>query len=298
MELPAALESLFAPGVTDVMFIGARHCFLDQAGQLRKVSSPFSSDTELSQLLIELALESGSRLDLAKPLSDFGFGNFRFSAQLKSAITDVPCVTIRRHPKTAITLEHLLAAKFLTQTQLEFIEVMLAEGKTFLISGPTSAGKTTLLGAMIRASGQRVVVVEQTPELVTDPPSVRLTERANNQQGVGLISQSELLSAALRMRPDRLAIGEVRGEEFLALLQAINNGHPALATIHARELQDLPNRLLLLGQLAAVEGELVARLCQAIDYVIQIELLGGTRKVSKVAKFALTPEFGVSEVEI
>lgn len=298
MQLPAELETLFTQGVTEVMFVGARNCYLDKSGVLSAVQSPLSDDSEFGELLIELALEAGARLDIAKPLADFRVANYRLSAQLKSAVADRPCLTIRKHPKTEITLDHLIAAGFLTREQADFLLEVLRQGQTLLISGPTSAGKTTLLGALIRASEQRVVLVEQTPELVLDPPSIRLTERPNNQQGVGLISQSELLTAALRMRPDRLAIGEVRGAEFVALLQAVNNGHPALATIHSRSIEDLASRLILLGQLASVSAELVATLCQAIDFVIQVENLSGHRKLSKIGKLISEPDFGVVEIEV
>ena len=298
MQLPAVLESLFTQGVTEVMFVGARNCFVDKTGVLTPIQSPLAEDSKLGEMLIELALEAGARLDIAKPLADFSVANYRLSAQLRSAVSDRPCLTIRKHPRTAITLDHLMAAEFLNRSQAEFLVEALHQGKTLLISGPTSAGKTTLLGALIRASGQRVVAVEQTPELVVYPPSIRLTERANNQQGVGLISQSELLTAALRMRPDRLAIGEVRGAEFVALLHAVNNGHPALATIHSRNIEDLPARLNLLGQLASVSSDLVAELSQAIDFVIQVENQSGHRKLSKIAKFNSKPDFGVIEIEV
>jgi len=281
-----------------VMLVGARDCYVDRLGALTKIRSPFAEDSELSQLLIELALEAGVRLDLAKPIADFGIGNFRFSAQLQSAVSELPSVTIRKHPKTPITLDHLLTAGFASEQQLSFLASALEEGKTLLISGPTASGKTTLLGALIRFSKQRVVAVEQTPELVLEPPSIRLCERPNNQQGVGLISQSDLLTAALRMRPDRIAIGEVRGAEFVALLQAINNGHPALATIHARSIEDLPPRLMLLGQLSSVSSESVAMLCQAVDFVIQLENDLGRRKISKFARFNSGPDLGVTEIEV
>lgn len=298
MQLPAILESLFTQGVTEVMFVGASRCYVDKNGVLTPTQSPLAEDAKLGEMLIELALEAGVRLDIAKPLADFSVANYRLSAQLRSAVSDRPCLTIRKHPRTAITLDHLMAAEFLNRSQADFLVEALRQGKTLLISGPTSAGKTTLLGALIRASGQRVVAVEQTPELVLDPPSIRLTERPNNQQGVGLISQSELLTAALRMRPDRLAIGEVRGAEFVALLQAVNNGHPALATIHSRSINDLPARLNLLGQLASVSSDLVAALCQAIDFVIQVENQSGHRKLSKIVKFSSKPDFGVIEIEV
>lgn len=298
MQLPAELESLFTQGVSEVMFVGARDCYVDKNGVISPVQSPLVDDSKFGELLIGLALDAGARLDIAKPLADFSVANYRLSAQIKSAVADRPCLTIRKHPKTEITLDHLMTTGFLTNVQSQFLIDALHQGRTLLISGPTSAGKTTLLGALIRASGQRVVAVEQTPELVLRPPSIRLTERPNNQQGVGLISQSELLTAALRMRPDRLAIGEVRGAEFAALLQAVNNGHPALATIHSRSLKDLPSRLNLLGQLSSVPAELVATLCQAIDYVIQVESVAGHRKLSQIASFKSPPEFGVIEIEV
>lgn len=288
MEIPAQLEALFTKGVTDLMLIGSGQCFIDRGGSLERVRSPFETDAELSSLLIELALESGSRLDLSKPMADFSISNFRFSAQLRSAVSEHPMVTIRRHPKTQVTMEHLLASRFLTESQAHFLEQAVKSQKTVLISGATSSGKTTLLGALVHHSAQRCAVIEETPEIKVSAPSFSLIERPNNQEGVGLISQSELLSAALRMRPDRLVLGEVRGAEFAALLQSVNNGHPALATLHARSFCEVPNRLLLLGQLANIERDLVAQLAMGIDYVVQLENLD-TRRISQIGKLKIAP---------
>ncbi|MEY4961383.1 MAG: Flp pilus assembly complex ATPase component TadA [Actinomycetota bacterium] len=293
MEIPAQLGALFTRGVTELMLVGSGNCFIDRGGALEKVPSPFQSDAELSSLLIELALESGSRLDLAKPMADFSISNFRFSAQLQSAVSLHPMVTIRRHPKTQITLEHLLATGFLTESQAQFLGKAVYGQKTILISGATSSGKTTLLSALVNQSGQRCAVIEQTPEIKVTAPSFSLLERPKNQEGVGLISQSELLTAALRMRPDRLVLGEVRGAEFIALLQAVNNGHPALATLHARSLAEVSNRLLLLGQLANIERDLVAQLAMGIDYVVQLENIEG-RRISQIGRLQLDPFQAVS----
>jgi pilus assembly protein CpaF len=288
MQIPAQLEALFTKGVTELMLVGSENCFVDRGGFLERVQSPFDSDAALSSLLIELALESGSRLDLAKPMADFSISNFRFSAQLQSAVSAHPMVTIRRHPQTQITLEHLLASGFLTQSQAQFLSEAVKAEKTILISGATSSGKTTLLGALVHHSAKRCAVIEQTPEIKVSAPSFSLLERPNNQEGLGLISQSELLSAALRMRPDRLVLGEVRGAEFVALLQAVNNGHPALATLHARSLTEVPNRLLLLGQLANIERELVAQLAMGIDFLVQLENLQ-TRRIAEIGRLQLDP---------
>lgn len=296
MEIPAQLEALFTKGVTELMLIGSDNCFIDRGGVLERVRSPFDSDAELSSLLIELALESGSRLDLAKPMADFSISNFRLSAQLRSAVSTLPMVTIRRHPKSQITLEHLLTSLMLTQSQANFLSEAVRTEKTVLISGATSSGKTTLLGALVHQSAQRCAVIEQTPEIKVSAPSFSFLERPNNQEGVGLISQSELLTAALRMRPDRLVLGEVRGAEFVALLQAVNNGHPALATLHARSLAEVPSRLLLLGQLANIDRELVAQLAMGIDYVVQLENRE-TRRISEIGKLKLDP-FEVVPIEL
>ncbi|NBU23155.1 MAG: CpaF family protein [Actinobacteria bacterium] len=298
MQLPDEMASLFTHGVTDLMFVGSDHCFLDIAGELKKVKGPYQSDAQLQRVLIELAIESGARLDIAKPMADFAIENYRVSAQLAGSVSSAPIATIRKHPKIQVTFGHLLEAEFATASQLAFLESALLESKTILITGATSTGKTTLLSAFIHVVRQRCLVIEQTPELWVEPPSVRLVERPNNQQGVGLISQSELLTQALRMRPDRLVIGEVRGAEFLALLQAVHNGHPAMATLHSKSITDVPNRLQLLGQLSGITSELVMQLAMGIDIIVQLERREGLRRIADIGKLEMVGTFEVITVEV
>jgi pilus assembly protein CpaF len=190
---------------------------------------------------------------------------------LGGSVSDETQISFRRHPNVQITLEHLLEAQMLEPRQADLLLQALEGQKTILICGPTGSGKTTLLSALIYESGQRVICIEQAPELTLQFPAVGLREREANQEGVGAIESSELLRHALRMRPDRIALGEVRGKEFGTLLLAINNGHSALATLHASSLEALPRRLSVLGLISGLDQSLIhGLLVGAVDVVVQL----------------------------
>jgi pilus assembly protein CpaF len=190
---------------------------------------------------------------------------------LGGSVSDQTHISFRRHPSVQITLEHLLEAQMLSRAQADLLLEALESQKTILICGPTGSGKTTLMSALIYESRQRVICIEQTPEVTLQFPTVGLREREVNQEGIGAIDSSELLRHALRMRPDRIALGEVRGKEFGTLLLAINNGHSALATLHASSLEALPRRLGVLGQISGLDHSLVQELLVgAVDFVVQL----------------------------
>jgi pilus assembly protein CpaF len=148
----------------------------------------------------------------------------------------------------------------------------LRKKKTIVFSGATGSGKTTLLRALLAESAERIITIEQTPELRLPPPAVQLYSRGANQEGAGEVTLSELVTHSLRMRPDRLVVGEVRSLEFGALLQAISNGHPgSMTTLHATSLAQVADRFLILGKLAGLSASLTSMLvANSIDYVIQL----------------------------
>lgn len=283
MSLPVAFQALLTQGVTDLLVHGPNQAQIDRGFGLEHISVDFGSEQELISLAIELALENGARVDIAKPISDFSVGNVRCQVILGGSVSDKTQINLRRHPEVQVTLEHLLEAEMLDTLQAQMLSQALATQKTILICGPTGSGKTTLLSALIHESGQRVICIEQTPELHPQFPAVGLREREANQEGFGEIDSTELLRHALRMRPDRIALGEVRGKEFGSLLLALNNGHSALATLHAKSLDALPRRLEILGAISGLDRSLVKELLVgAVDIVVQ---LSGTlpRKVTGIA---------------
>jgi pilus assembly protein CpaF len=164
---------------------------------------------------------------------------------------------------------------------------MLLARENIVVAGATSAGKTTLLGALIAELDERIVCIEQIPELVLTEPAISLHERPANQEGLGAISMQQLVIEALRMRPDRIVVGEIRGSEFGVLLQAMNNGHRGtMTTLHCKSLADLPNRLILLGMLSGFDRDLTGQMVsQSFDVVLQLERISGVRKLTQIGRF-------------
>lgn len=270
MSIPNQLQALLASEVTDVLISGPNNCQVDRGFGLERFVLDLGSEADLRRLAIELALGAGARVDIAKPISDFSIENLRCQVILPFGVSNQTLISIRKHPVEQVTLSHLVEAEMLTQAQSEFLARCVEDRKTILIAGPTGAGKTTLLSALVHQAQERTICIEQTPELSPRFPAISLLEREPNQEGVGAIDSVELLSHALRMRPDRLVIGEVRGREFGALLLAINNGHSAMATLHSQSLTALPRRLKVLSHISGLDPELTAELLQSIHLVVQL----------------------------
>ncbi len=283
MTIPHPIQQLLIPGVTDVLVSGPNHCQIDRGNGLETIDVDFGGEDELRGLAIELALEAGARVDIVKPISDFSIGNLRCQVVLPFGVSNQTLISIRRHPGVQVELHHLVEAEMLSARQAAFLANAVSRRKTILVAGPTGSGKTTLLSALIHLAQERTICVEQTPELNPAFPAVGLLEREANQEGFGRIDSVELLAHALRMRPDRLVIGEVRGREFGALLLAINNGHSAMATLHSESLDSLPRRLAVLGHVSGLELALTYELCQSIDLVVQLAH-GAARQVQFIAQ--------------
>lgn len=283
MQIPTWLEPLLIHGATDVLISGPTQCQVDRGFGLESLEINLGTDLDLRKLAIELALEAGARVDIAKPIADFSIANLRCQVVLPFGVSNQTLISIRQHPEVQVTLDHLVQAQMLTDGQALFLTRAIQSDKTILIAGPTGSGKTTLLSALIHAANCRVVCIEQTPELNPTYPAIGLLEREANQEGAGQIGTAELLSHALRMRPDRIVIGEVRGTEFGSLLLAINNGHSAIATLHSQSLEALPKRLSVLGLVSGFDPMVSSELMQAVDLVIQLQS-GSSRKVSAIAR--------------
>lgn len=288
MTIPDVLQSLLQQGVTDVLISGPKNCQLDRGNGLEAVSVDFGSEAQLRKMAIQLALDAGARADIAKPISDFGIGNLRFQVVLPYGVSEQTLISIRRHPQVQVTLDHLVEAKMFSPQVKQFLARALQDGKTILVTGPTGSGKTTLLSALVDGCANRVICIEQTPELSPKFPAVGLLEREANQEGVGRIDSVDLLTHALRMRPDRLVVGEVRGKEFGSLLLAINNGHAAMATLHTQSLESLTRRLQVLGHISGFDAEVTRELCAAIDLVVHLEKTP-SRRVGAVAQLVPSP---------
>jgi pilus assembly protein CpaF len=283
MSVPAWLQPLIAiRGVKDVLLYGTQ-CLVECGGGLQEVKSPFSNSEDLEQALRELAFDCGARLDISSPMLDLSIENIRLHMLLPHGISEFASLSVRVHSQDFSCLHSLVENQMLSSEQAQLLKRAVAERKTILISGPTSSGKTTLLRALLNEVKERVITIEQVPELFLKFPAIALTARESNQEGVGEITLTQLVVQSLRMRPDRVVVGEVRKDELVAFLQAVSNGHPgSFTTLHATTLEQIPQRLIILGLLAGFSAELTSRLAGSIDLFVQLER-SPTRKVSAIA---------------
>jgi pilus assembly protein CpaF len=234
--------------------------------------------------LIELG---GRRLDQANPFADVSLpGGLRVHAVLKSACTESTLVSIRLHSTNPLSLESLLEASA-TSAQFELIQEIALSGQSFLISGATGTGKTTLLRSMLQETNERVIAVEDVTEL-SGTNIICLQTKPKNIEGQGEITLQDLVRQALRMRPDRICIGEVRGEELVPMLQALNTGHRGATTVHANSLEQVPERLLSIATQQGMKERTLSRLvASAFDWVIALSADRGRRRIAGIGKFEI-----------
>ena len=283
------LQALLADGaISEVMVNGPGRAFVERNGRLEAVPCDLDADA-IVRIAQRVVAPLGLRLDRAAPMVDARLPDgSRLHAVLPPLAPDGPCITIRRFAVEALTL-----ADFgLPAAYAEFLETLVRAGWNIVVSGATSAGKTTCANALAGAIDplERIVTIEETAELrLGHPHVVRLEARPANAEGAGAVGVRELVRAALRMRPDRLVVGEVRGGEAFDMLQALNTGHDgSVSTVHANSPADALARLetlVLLGgvalPLAAVRGQLAA----AIDAVVQVaRRANGAREIVDVAE--------------
>ncbi len=271
------LEALLrAPGVTDVLVNGPGQVFVDQGAGLRQVDLQFANDDEVRRLATRLAASVGRRLDDASPYVDARLGDgTRLHAVLAPLSAPGTCLSLRVPSGRAFSLDDWQANGSIGDEVAGLLRALLASRAAFLISGGTGSGKTTLLATLLGLvpTDQRVLVVEDSRELVPDHPHcVRLEGRPANGEGVGAVTLTDLVRQALRMRPDRLVLGEVRGAELCDLLAALNTGHEGgCGTVHANSAVDVPARLEALAALGGLSRDAChAQVAAAIRVVVHV----------------------------
>jgi pilus assembly protein CpaF len=284
------------PQVEEIIVNGPLRIFAIRNGRKEQVlDAYFDSDDELRQLIKRVVSAAGRRLDEASPMVDVRLRDgSRLNAVTTPASTRWTAVTIRKFVLRAHSLQQLVDLGTLPAAAAQFLDAAVQAGVNILVSGQTGAGKTTLLnalGASIAALDERVVTVEEVPELQLDrqlPDCVALQVRGKNVEGVGEITIRELVRNALRMRPTRIIVGEVRGAEALDMLMAMNTGHEgSLTTIHGNSPRDALDRLATLAMMAGerlASEELARMVSRTIELVVQLRVnaRSGQRRVASI----------------
>ena len=285
------LEPLLAdPEVSEVMLNGPGRAYVERAGRLEEVALDLDA-AAIVRLVERVVAPLGLRLDRASPMVDARLADgSRLHALIPPLALDGPCVTIRRFRARPVEL----ALFGVTGAAAAFMRWAVAAGWNLLVAGGTSAGKTTLLNTLSSAipGVERIVTIEETAELrLAQPHVVRLEARPPNAEGAGAVSVRDLVRTALRMRPDRVVVGEVRGGEALDMLQALNTGHDgSLSTVHANGPVDVLSRLETLVLMAGVGLPLRAVRSQigaAVDAIVHVaRLADGARRVEAITEVA------------
>jgi pilus assembly protein CpaF len=275
------------PLVTDVLVNGPGQVWVDRGSGLEPVPVRFADDAAVRRLAVRLVAPTGRRLDDAQPWVDARLRDgVRLHAVLPPVAAGGTCLSLRVPRRRAFTLAELVDAGTVPSAGAALLERLVASRQAFLISGGTGTGKTTLLSALLSLVDprHRVLLVEDAGELLPDHPHVvRLEARPPNVEGAGEVTLRDLVRNALRMRPDRLVVGEVRGAEVVDLLAALNTGHEGgCGTVHANSAVDVPARLEALAAAAGLGREaLHSQLASAIRVVVHLAR-GRQRRVGQV----------------
>lgn len=284
------LEALLDdPEVTDVLVAAPDRVWVDRGGGLELTGVTFEGADAVRRLAQRLAAVAGRRLDDARPWVDARMPDgTRLHAVLPPVSVGSACLSLRVVRPRAFTLEELVEAGTLPPGGHRLLREMVEARLSFLVSGGTGTGKTTLLSALLGlvGPGERIVLAEDSAELRPDHPHVvRLETRPANQEGAGLVTLADLVRQALRMRPDRLVVGEVRGAEVADLLAALNTGHEGgCGTVHANAAAHVPARLEALGTAAGLDrAALHSQLAAALTLVVHlVRDRAGRRRVAEV----------------
>lgn len=284
------LEPLLAdPSVTDVLVSAPDRVWVDRGGGLELAPVSFPDAGAVRRLAQRLATVAGRRLDDARPWVDARLPDgTRLHAVLPPVAVDCTCLSLRVVRPRAFTLDELTAAGTVPPGGDRVLRALLRARLSFLVSGGTGSGKTTLLSALLGLVGpdERIVLAEDSAELRPDHPHVvRLETRPANQEAAGLVTLEDLVRQALRMRPDRLVVGEVRGPEVVHLLAALNTGHEGgCGTVHANAAVDVPARLEALGTAAGLDrAALHSQLAAALSVVLHLARdRAGRRRIAEV----------------
>jgi pilus assembly protein CpaF len=281
------------PSISDILVNTYKNVFVERTGVLERVTASFQNDAHLLRVIDRIVSRIGRRVDDSSPMVDARLADgSRVNAIIPPLAVDGPLLSIRRFPAERLKADDLVALGALTQPMLDFLSNCVKARLNCLISGGTGAGKTTLLNVLSGYIGsrERVVTIEDAAELQLHQEHVaRLETRPPNIEGKGAIRQRQLVVNALRMRPDRIVVGEVRGEEALDMLQAMNTGHDgSLTTVHANTPRDALTRvetMIAMGATNLPEKAMRQQIASAVQIVVQqTRLSDGSRKITNIAE--------------
>ena len=283
------------PTISDILVNGAKNIYVEKNGKLYKTSIVFKDNNHLKNIIERIVSKIGRRIDEKSPMVDARLADgSRVNAIIPPLALDGPSLSIRRFKADAGTMESLLKWGSISKEMAEVLEAAVAARCNIVISGGTGAGKTTLLNSLSAKipPGERIITIEDSAELsLQQEHIVRLETRPANIEGEGAITARDLVINSLRMRPDRIIIGECRGAETLDMLQAMNTGHDgSLTTLHANSPRDALSRLETMVMYSGIdlpERNIKNQIASAINIIIQVSRLqDGSRKVTKVSEIA------------
>ena len=281
------------PSISDILINGPKNIFVERRGQLEKTEVEFRDNAHLMQIIDRIVSKVGRRVDETCPMVDARLEDgSRVNAIIPPLALDGACVSIRRFGSNPVKLEGLLNFKAFTPEMVMLLEGCIKARLNIIISGGTGSGKTTLLNTLSSfiQNDQRVVTIEDAAELqLQQEHVVRLETRPSNIEGTGAITATDLVRNALRMRPERIIIGECRGGETLDMLQAMNTGHDgSMTTVHSNSPRDAIARLETLVMMAGYDMPIKAirqQVAGAVDVIIQANRLqGGPRRVMNITE--------------
>jgi pilus assembly protein CpaF len=282
-------------GVTDILINGHDQVYVERGGQLSLTDVRFRDDAHVMRIIDRIVSAVGRRVDESNPLVDARMADgSRFNAIIPPLALDGPLVSIRRFGKNPIEAQDLVRLGSVPEEILAMLQACVAAKLNILISGGTGSGKTTLLNVLSSfvPDGERLITIEDAAELLLQQPHVaRLETRPPNLEGEGEVTARDLVRNALRMRPDRIIVGEIRGIEAIDMMQAMNTGHEgSLGTIHANSARDAIGRLetmVGLGFTNVDSATIRQNIARALDLVIQLDRLSdGTRRITSVTEIS------------
>ena len=283
------------PTISEVMVNGAKHIFVERDGILHETRASFDDDDHLLRVINRMIHPLGRRVDDDSPSVDARLPDgSRVNAVIPPVAVDGPYLTIRKFLPNKMTMEEIIGLGSLTNHMVEFLQACVAARLNILISGGTSSGKTTMLNLLsgMIPGDERIITIEDAVELqLKQRHVVRMETRPSNIDGRGAMSTRDLVRNALRMRPDRIVVGEVRGAETLDMLQAMNTGHSgSLTTLHANTPRDAIARIETMSMMAGLDIPLLAirrQISSALDLIVhQTRMQDGSRKTTQITEVA------------